>query len=54
MFDTEQENSINTAVHVAVVPTEIHTQIKITITKRESTTADHLVNCLLQPTVCPY
>jgi hypothetical protein len=43
MFGTEQQNSINPAVHMAVVPTEIHTQIKITITKKESIKVQHLV-----------
>jgi hypothetical protein len=26
MFGTEQQNSINPPVHMAVIPTEIHTQ----------------------------
>ena len=43
MFGTEQPNSINPAVHMAAVPTEIHTQIKITVIKKESTKVGHLV-----------
>ena len=43
LFGTEQQNSINPAVQMAAVPTEIHTQIKITITKKESIKEGHLV-----------
>lgn len=53
MFGTEQQNSINPAVHIAGVPTEIHTQIKITITKKESIKVEHLV--FFSATItCPY
>jgi len=43
MFGTEHQNSVNPAVHVAVLPTAIPTKIKITISKKESIKGEHLV-----------
>jgi hypothetical protein len=48
MFGTEEWNRINPAVHTAVVPTEIHIQIKITISKRESITIQSTWSSFLQ------
>jgi len=53
MFGTEQQNSVNPAVHMAVLPTATHTKIKITITKKESIKVEHLV-FFSAKIACPY